>query len=121
MCSTPHGPAACRYSPLDSCHASRSPRSPLRLGLRGGVSAFACAPLTGTSQSRGTALPGGEQDARIAPLFHQRTGLQLFALAPGTGSVLISEPRLLTSLTPRLAPVANSVPDGAYSAWPSAE
>ena len=55
------------------------------------------------------------------PPFHQRTGLQLFALLPGTGSVLISEPRLLTSLTPRLAPVTNSAPDGAYSTWPSAE
>ena len=33
----------------------------------------------------------------------------------------MSEPRLLTSLRPRLAPVTNSVPDGVYSTWPSAE
>src|SRR5215470_14199355 len=117
MCSTPHGPAACRYSPLLSGQASRSPRSPVVRGLGGGVSAFGCAPLTGTSQSCGTALPGGEQDARIVPLFHQRTGPQVFALVRGTGSVLSGVPvRLPTSLRPRLAPVTNSVPDGAYSA-----
>src|SRR6516164_2482013 len=121
MCSTPHGPAACRYSPLDSCQASRSPRSPLVRGLRGGVSAVGCAPLTGTSQSRGTALPGGEQDASTVPSFHQRTGPQVFALVRGTGSCLISEPRLLTSLRPRPVPVTNSTPDGAYSAPPPAE
>src|SRR5215469_3260034 len=91
MCSTPHGPAACRYSPLDSCQASRSPRSPL-LGLRGGVSAFGRAPPTGTSQSCGTALPAGEQEASTVPPFHQRTGLQVFALVLGTGSCLVSEP-----------------------------
>ena len=89
--------------------------------MRGGVSAFGCAPLTGTSQSCGTALPGGEQDARIVPPFHQRTGPQVFALVRGTGSVLMSEPRLPTSLRPWLVPVTNSVPDGAYSAAPSAE
>ena len=50
------------------------------------------------------------------PPFHQRTGPQVFALVPGTGSCLISEPRLLTSLMPWLAPATNSVPDGLYSA-----
>src|SRR5215469_8308599 len=120
ICSTPHGPAACRYSPLVSRQASRSPRSPVR-GLRGGVSPFGCAPLTGTSQSCGAALPGGAQDARIVPLFHQRTGLQVFVLVLGTGSCLISEPWLLISLRPWLAPVTNSAPDGAYSTAPSAE
>src|SRR6185437_10953631 len=100
MCSTPHAPAACRYSPLGSRQASRSPKSPLRAGLRGGVSAFGRAPLTGTSQSCQIELSGGVQ------------------VLLGTGSCLISEPRLLTSLTPRLAPATNSVPDGLYSAPP---
>src|SRR6266566_1294410 len=118
MCSTPHAPAACRYSPLDSCQASRSPKSPLRAGLRGGVSAFGRAPLTGTSQSCWAARPGGAQDARTVPPFHQRNGEQVLALVPGTGSCLISEPRLLTSLMPWLVPAAKSVPDGAYSAPP---
>ena len=40
----------------------------------------------------------------------------MLALVLGTGSCLISEPRLLTSLTPWLAPATNSVPDGVYSA-----
>src|SRR6185369_2742192 len=118
MCSTPHAPAACRYSPLGSRQASRSPKSPVVRGSCGRVSAFGCAPLTGTSQSSRGPVPDGSQDARIVPLFHQRTGPQVLALVPGTGSRLISEPRLLTSLTPWLAPAANSVPDGVYSAPP---
>src|SRR6185437_2003792 len=115
MCSTPHAPAACRYSPLGSRQASRSPKSPLRAGLRGGVSAFGRAPLTGTSQSCQIELSGGAQDASTVPPSHQRTGEQVIL---GTGSCLISEPRLLTSLMPWLAPAANSVPDGVYSAPP---
>src|SRR5580693_6988946 len=99
ICSTAHGPAACTYSPLASCHASRSPRSPL-LKLRGGVSAVGRAPLTGTSQSCGAAVPGGGQAASTVPLFHQRIGLQVPLLVPGTGSFLISAPPLLASLRP---------------------
>src|SRR6185312_4472589 len=113
ICSTPHAPAACTYSPLGSRQASRSPKSPLRAGLRGGVSALGRAPLTGTSQSCQMELSGGVQDASTVRPSHQRTGEQVLL---GTGSCLISEPRLLTSLTPRLAPATNSVPDGLYSA-----
>src|ERR1700722_6098368 len=120
ICSTAQGPAACRYSPLGRDQASRSPRSPL-LTLRTGVSACGRAPLTGTSQSCGLALFGGSQDARTVVVVHQRTGLQLSALAPGTGRERICAPSLLTSLRPWLAPVRNSVPDGWYSARPSAE
>src|SRR6516162_11889612 len=120
ICSTAQGPAACRYRPLGSCQASRSPRSPL-LTVRRGVSAVGCAPLTGTSQSCGMALSGGTHEARIVPLFHQRTGLQLFTLVPCTGRFRMSAPPLLTSLSPVLVPVAKSVPDAAYSTWPSAE
>src|SRR5215472_2354440 len=120
ICSTAQGPAACRYSPLGSCQASRSPRSPL-LAVRRGVSAVGCAPLTGTSQSCGMAVFGATQDVRIVTLLHQRTGLQLFALIPRTGRFRISAPPLPPSLRPALVPVANSVPDGAYSTWPSAE
>src|ERR1700749_5230337 len=109
MCSTPHAPAACRYSPLGSQHASRSPKSPLRAGLRGGVSAFGGAPLTGTSQSCQMELSGGVQDASTVPPSHQRTGEQVIL---GTGSCLISEPRLLTSLMPWLAPAGDSGADG---------
>src|SRR2546423_8345852 len=118
MCSTPHAPAACRYSPLGSCQASRSPKSPVVRGSCGRVSTFGRAPLTGTSQSSRGPAPGGSQDARTVPLFHQRTAPQVLALVPGTGSCLISEPWLLTSLMPWLAPAANSVPDGVYSAPP---
>ena len=60
-------------------------------------------------------LSGGSQDASTVPPSHQRTGEQVIL---GTGSCLISEPRLLTSLMPWLAPAANSVPDGVYSAPP---
>ena len=67
------------------------------------------------------AVFGGMQDTRIVPLLHQRTGLQLFALVPWTGRFRISAPPLLTSLMPVLVPVANPVPDGVYSTWPSAE
>src|SRR6201989_1230945 len=115
MCSTPHAPAACRYSPLGSRQASRSPKSPLRAGLRGGVSAFGRAPLTGTSQSCQMELSAGVQDASTVRPSHQRTGEQVLL---GTGSCLISEPRLLTSVPPRRAPATNSVPDGLYSAPP---
>src|ERR1700751_1344281 len=115
MCSTPTRRAACRYSPLGSRQASRSPKSPLRAGLRGGVSALGRAPLTGTSQSCQMELSGGAQAASPVPPSHQRTGEQVIL---GTGSCLISEPRLLTSLMPWLAPAANSVPDGVYSAPP---
>src|ERR1700722_17142656 len=120
ICSTAQGPAACRYSPLGRDQASRSPRSPL-LTLRTGVSACGRAPLTGTSQSCGLALFGGSQDASTVVAVHQRTGLQLSALAPGTGRERICAPSLLTSLRPWLAPVRNSVPDGWYSTRPSAE
>ena len=95
-----------------------SPKSPVRAALRGWVSAFGRAPLTGISHSREPAPRGSPQDARIVPLFHQRTGPQVLAPVPGTGSCLISEPRLLTSLMPWLAAAANSVPDGAYRGWP---
>ena len=64
---------------------------------------------------------GGAQDARIVSSFHQRTGVQELALVPGTGSFRTSAPSLLTSLRPWLAPVRNSVPDGAYSTVPSVE
>src|ERR1700722_10573019 len=120
ICSTPHGPADCRYKPLDSCQASRSPRSPLLLALRAGVSATGRAPLTGTSQSRETPLRGSQDASTVLP-FHQRAALQLFALTPGTGSVRMSFPLLLTSLRPLLAPVTNALPDGSYSSSPSAE
>src|SRR5579862_8513120 len=83
ICSTPQGPAACRYRPLVSCHASRSPRSRL-LAARTGVSAVGRAPLTGTSQSCGAAVFGGAHEARTVPLVHQRIGLQLSALVRGT-------------------------------------
>src|ERR1700723_3142089 len=49
--------------------------------LRAGVSACGRAPLTGTSQSCGLALFGGSQDASTVVAVHQRTGLQLSALA----------------------------------------
>src|SRR4051794_7225692 len=120
ICSTPQGPAACRYSPLDSDHASRSPRSRL-LGLRRGVSAAGRPPPSGASQSWGAAALGGAQDARIVLPLHHRTGLQVFALVPGTGSFLIRAPPLLTSLRPELVPVTNAAPDGSYSTAPSAE
>src|SRR6267154_728403 len=113
ICSTPHAPAACTYSPLGSRQASRSPKSPLRAGLRGGVSGFGRAPLTGTSQSCQMELSAGAQDASTVPPSHQRTGVQAILR---TGSCLIGEPRLLTSLMPWLAPAANSVPDGLFSA-----
>ena len=53
--------------------------------------------------------------------FHHRTGLQVFALVPGTGSFLIRTPPLLTSLRPEPVPVTNAAPDGSYSTAPSAE
>ena len=59
-------------------------------------------------------LSGGAQDASTVPPSHQRTGEQV-CLILGTGSCLISEPRLLTSLMPWLVPATNSVPDGLYS------
>src|SRR5438445_13383335 len=110
MCSTPHAPAACKYSPLGSCQASRSPKSPVVRGSPGRDNAFGRAPLTGTSHNR-ELVPPGPQDARIVPLSHQRTGPQV--ATAGTGSCLISGPRVLTSLTPWLAPDANSVQDRA--------
>src|SRR5579859_6287800 len=120
ICSTAHGPAACRYSPLGRDHASRSPRS-LLLALRTGVSACGRAPLTGTSQSCGAAVFGGSQLASTVVAVHQRTGLQEFAVLPGTGRLRICVPLLLTSLRPWLAPVRNAAPDGWYSTVPSAE
>src|SRR6185437_8476688 len=66
-------------------------------------------------------VPRGAQDARIVVAFHHRTGLQVFALVPGTGSFLLRVPPLLTSLRPELVPVTNAAPDGSYSTAPSAE
>src|SRR5580693_162561 len=120
ICSTAQGPAACRYSPLGSVQASRSPRSRL-LTLRTGVSACGRAPPIGTSQSWGMPLLGGTQDASTVVPVHQRTGLQVFVEVPDTGRLRMSVPLLLTSLRPWLAPVRNSVPDGWYSTVPSVE
>src|ERR1700729_2617741 len=120
ICSTPHGPADCRYSPLGRVQASRSPRSPL-LAFRGGVSAFGRAPPAGTSQIRAMPLPGGAHSASAVVAVHQRAGLQVFAAVPGTGRSRMSVPPLLTSLRPWLVPVRNARPDGWYSTAPSVE
>ena len=67
------------------------------------------------------ALCCGAQDASTVLLFHQRAGLQVFALVPGTGSWRICAPLLLTSLRPVLVPVTKPMPEGVgldYPIWP---
>ena len=63
--------------------------------LRTGVSAFGLAPLAGTSQSCGAALPLGVHSARIVPGFQQRAAPQpIRGSAAGTGSFLMTLPVL---------------------------
>ena len=78
--------------------------------FRCAVSAVGRAPLTGTSHSRGAALSGARQLARIVLAFHQRTGWQ--DGCPGTGSDRTTWPALLTC-SRALAPLtARLVPSG---------
>lgn len=108
-------PSDCRYSPVLSRQASRSPKS--EPFVRCGVSAEGRAPLAGTSHSRLLLDFVAVQAARMVLLFHQRAGVQPSAVSvPGTFSRLITPPALLTSCGPFGPGMARVDPLGAYAA-----
>lgn len=111
----PEDATACRYRPPGSRRAPTPPGSWLRR-LRCGVSAVGLPPLAGTSQNRSRLVLLALHQARIVPEFHHRDGKQPPALAPGTGSLRMTPPPLLTSCTPPVPATASAVPVSEYTA-----
>src|SRR5215467_302669 len=116
MKTVPHGPSACTYRPLGSCHAPTSPYGSTPCEPCGRVSAAGAPPPAGISHSRFTRLPLARQPASTVLASHQRIGVQPLAPAAGTGSARMTPPALLTRLSPPAADTASMVPSGDWTA-----